>query len=192
MNKRNLIIGGVIVLIIVLAAAAFVGAKLLTGGRLQSGPGGGTVFLSGNGGNHSGPTNFSPKIKPASQLPQSSPDANGIFDHRQDASIFVGTGKVQVQVQAGPNGSVASSSSHDGPTVEVVVTTKTAVYRDTTMEQFSGKDLPSGSPTIQQLLQPGTLDELGQDSMITVWGQKTGNRIIADVLVYTLPDFITK
>jgi hypothetical protein len=192
MKKLSLIIGGAILLVILLAGAAFVGAKLLTGGRLQSGPGGGTVFLSGNGGGHSGPTDFSPKIKPAAQLPQTPPDANGIFDHRQDASIFVGTGKVQVQVQAGPNGSVASSSTHDGPTVEVVVTTKTEVYRDTTMDQFNGKALPNGSPTIQQVLQAGSLDELGQDSMITVWGQKTGNRIIADVLVYTLPDFITK
>ena len=192
MKKLSLIIGGAILLVILLAAAAFVGAKLLTGGSLQSGPGGGTNFISGNGGNHSGPTNFSPKIKPAAQLPLRSPDADGIFDHRQDASIFVGTGKVQVQVQPGPNGSVASSSSHDGPTVEVVVTTKTALYRDTTMDQFNGKALPNGSPTIQQVMQPGTLDELGQGSMITVWGQKTGNRIIADVLVYTLPDFSSK
>jgi hypothetical protein len=60
------------------------------------------------------------------------------------------------------------------------------------MDQFNGKALLNGSPTIQQVVQPGTLDDLGQDSMITVWGQKTGNRIIADVLVYTLPDFSSK
>jgi hypothetical protein len=191
MKKLSLIIGGAIVLVIVLAAAAFVGVKLLTGGNLLSWPGGGTIFLSGNGGNHSGPTDFSPKIKPAAQLPQTPPDANGIFDHRQDNSIFVGTGKVQVQVQPGPNGSVGSSS-HDGPTVEVVVTTKTVVYRDTTMDQFNGKALPNGSPTIQQVVELGTLDELGQGSLVTVWGKKTGDRFIADVLVYTLPDFITK
>ena len=83
-------------------------------------------------------------------------------------------------------------SSHDGPTVEVVVTTKTVVYRDTTMDQFNGKDLPNGNVTLQQVVEPGTLDELGQGSMITVWGKKTGDRLIADVLVYTLPDFSTK
>ncbi len=29
--------------------------------------------------------------------------------------------------------------------------------------------------------------EIGQNSMLTVWGKETGERIIADVLVYTLP-----
>lgn len=189
MKKRGLIITGSIVLVILLAAAAFVGGKLLNGGKLQLGPGGGLVFLSGKNGNRS--VQFSPNIKPAAELPQTQPDANGIFDHRQDNSIFVGTGKVQVSVQAGPNGSVGSAS-HDGPTVEVVVTTKTVVYRDATMDQFNGQALPNGSPTLQQVVKPGTLDELGQGSMLTVWGKKTGDRLIADVLVYTLPDFVTK
>ena len=189
MKKRNLIISGVIVLVVLLATAAFVGGKLLNGGKLPFGPGGGLLSFGGNSGNIR--TNFSPKIKPAAELPQTPADANGIFDHRQDNSLFVGTGKVQVQVQAGPNGSVGSST-HDGPTIEVVVTTRTVVYRDTTMDQFNGQSLPNGSPTIQQVLEPGTLDELGQGSLITVWGRKTGNRLIADVLVYTQPDFVTK
>jgi hypothetical protein len=60
------------------------------------------------------------------------------------------------------------------------------------MDQFSGQDLPSGGPTIQQVVEPGTLDEIGDGSMLTVWGKKTGDRIIADVLVYTQPDFVTK
>jgi hypothetical protein len=188
MKKRNLIIGGVVVLVVLLATAAFVGGKLLNGAQIRLGPDGGLTF---SGGNHSGPTNFSPNIKPAAELPQTPADAIGIFDHRQDNSLFVGTGKVQVQVQAGPNGSVGASS-HSGPTVEVVVTTKTMIYRDTTMDQFNGKALPNGSPTIQQVLEPGTLDEIGQGSMITAWGKKTGDRLIADVLVYTLPDFVTK
>ena len=184
MNKRILTIGGAVVLVVLLAAAAFVGGKLLSGAR----PGGGSVFSNGNNG---GSTNFSPNIKPAAELPQTSAAAEGIFDHRQDNSLFVGTGNVQVQVQPGLNGSVGASS-HSGPTVEVVVTTKTVVYCDTTMDQFNGKALPNGSPTLQQVLEPGTLDELGQGSLITVWGKQTGDRIIADVLVYTKPDFTTK
>jgi hypothetical protein len=189
MKKRTMIIGGAIILVVLLAAA-FVGGKLLNGGKLQLGPGGGLVLSGGNNGGHV-TTNFSPKIKPAAELPHTPPDANGVFDHRQDNSIFVGTGSVQVQVQAGPNGSVGSST-HSGPTVEVVVTTRTLVYRDTTMDQFIDKALPNGSPTIQQTLTAGTLDELGQGSLVTAWGKQTGDRIIADVLVYTLPDFTTK
>lgn len=188
MKKRTLIIGGVIVLVILLATAAFVGGKLMNGAQIRLGPGGGLTF---SGGNHSGPTSFSPKIEPAAGLPQKPADASGIFDHRQDNSIFVGTGKVQVVVQPGPSGSVGSAT-HNGPTVEVVVTTRTVVYRDTTMDQFNGKAFPNGSPTIQQVLEPGTLDELGSGSLVTAWGKKTGDRIIADVLVYTQPDYTTK
>jgi hypothetical protein len=190
MKKRSTIIVGAVVVVVLLATAAFVGGKLLSGGKLQFGPGGGILSIGGNNNGHV-TTNFSPKIKPAVELPQTPPAANGIFDHRQDNSIFVGTGSVQVQVQAGPNGSVGSSS-HSGPTIEVVVTTRTRVFRDTTMDQYNGKTLPNGSPTLQQTVETGTLDELGQGSLVTAWGQKTGDRIIADVLVYTLPDFISK
>ncbi len=78
------------------------------------------------------------------------------------------------------------SSSHTGPTVEVVVTPQTTVYRDVTMRQFN--DHPaSGSIKLQQVVEPSSLDEIGQDSFVTAWGKKTGDRIIADVLVYTLP-----
>jgi hypothetical protein len=189
MKKPILIIGGAIALIVLLVAAAFVGGKLLGGGSLQIGGGGGPISLSSNNGNRS--VQFSPHIKPAAQLPQTQPDASGIFDHRQNNSVFIDTGKVQVQVQPGPNGSVGSST-HSGPTIEVVVTNRTLLYRDATMDQYNGKALPNGSPTIQQVLEPGTLDDLGQGSMLTAWGQKTGNRFIADVLVYTMPDFITK
>lgn len=189
MKKTSLIIGGALVLIVLLVAAAFVGGKLLSGGSFQIGGGGGPISLSSNNGNRS--VQFSPHIKPAAEVPQTQPDASGIFDHRQNNSVFIGTGKVQVQVQPGPNGSVGSAS-HSGPTVEVVVTTQTMLYRDTTMDQYNDKALPNGSPTIQQVLEPGTLDDLGQGSMLTVWGKKTGDRFIADVLVYTMPDFISK
>lgn len=93
-------------------------------------------------------------------------------------------------VQKDQSGNVESSSNASGPVVEVVVTNQTTVYHDTTLEQYNGQ--PPAGEKIQQVLEPGSLDDIGQDSLVTVWGKKTGNRIIADVLVYTSPGFITK
>jgi hypothetical protein len=58
------------------------------------------------------------------------------------------------------------------------------------MRQFDGP-APQGQK-IQQVVEEGTLDEIGENSTITVWGRKTGERLIADVLLYTPPDFIMK
>jgi hypothetical protein len=58
------------------------------------------------------------------------------------------------------------------------------------MKQFNGP--PPQGQKIQQVVEEGSLDEAGQASLITVWGKKTGDRFIAEVLVYSLPAFTTK
>jgi hypothetical protein len=125
-------------------------------------------------------------VQPAQELPQTAPDVNGIFESRQGSSIFVGTGGVTTIVQPGG----APQTSHSGPTMEVIVTNETTIYKDVTMDQFSSP--PPEGQKIQQVVEPGSLEEVGQDSMITVWGRKVGDRIFADVLVYSLPAFMTK
>jgi hypothetical protein len=71
-------------------------------------------------------------------------------------------------------------AGHDGPVVEVVVTHDTLVYCDATRyvpeEAIDGK--------IQQVLEPGSLDEIGAHSIISAWGQERGDRVLADVLIY--------
>ncbi len=186
-SKLPYIIGGVVI-ILLLAGAAFVGGRLLNGQGLP-GLSNGPQVLTGPGGKTSiriGPGD----ILPAKELPQTPADVRGIFDHRQDNSIFVGTGNVQMSVMKDQSGQVHTSASHSGPVVEVVVTTQTTIYHDTTMEQFNGPP-PSGQK-IQQVVEPGSLADVGQSSSITVWGKKSGDRYIADVLVYTSPAFITK
>jgi hypothetical protein len=185
MKKSILIIAGVI-LIVLLAGATFVGARLLNGQGL---PLGGPIFFLGRGEENSVRINAK-DILPAKELPQIPADVRGLFDHRQDNSIFIGTGKVTVSVKAGPSGSVETSSNHDGPVVEVVVISQTKIYRDVTMKQFNGP--PPQGQKLQQVLEEGSLDEVGQASMITVWGKKTGDRFIAEILVYSPPAFITK
>ncbi len=180
MNKRILVISGVAVLVVLLAGAAFVGARLLTGQGL---PGQGS---SQGGAGRRG----SIQTIPAKELPQTPADAQGIFDHRQDNSLFVGTGQVGKVPQTDQRGNVTVSLTHAGPTVEVVVTPRTTVYKDVTMQQYNGRRPPprgSDPVTIQQVVQPGSLDEIVENCQIAAWGNKTGDRIIADVLVYLPP-----
>src|SRR6266487_5531056 len=183
-SRLPYIIGGILV-VLLLAGAAFVGARLLNGQGLpfvSSGDGvGPSLSLGGPGGKM-----VKLDIEPSKELPQTPADVSGLFDHRQDNSIFVGTGRVTMAFKKDPSGKVETSSNHDGPTVEVVVTSQTKIYKDVTMNQFDG--LPPEGQKIQQVVESGSLDEIGQASLITVWGKKTGDRIVADMLVYTSPD----
>ena len=187
-----LIVAGVVVLVVLLAGAAFVGAQLLNGqGLPEVGLGGGQKMMFGQGGK--GGQMVQIQTIPAKELPQQPADAKGLFDHRKDNSFFIGTGQVRMTVMKDQSGKVTSSSSHDGPTVEVVVTPQTTIYQDVTMKQF-GDQPPTSSGTlkVQQVVESGTLDDIGQNSVLTAWGSKTGDRIIAQVLVYTPPPVLIK
>jgi len=186
MKKPTLIIGGIIVLL--LTGAAYVGGRLLNGQGLPWLSLGGQGFFPG--GNSNGVRIDRSDIRPAKELPQTPADVDGIFDHRQDNSIFVGTGNFNVRVQADQSGKVETGSHYDGPLVEVVVTSQTKVYEDVTMQQYNGP--PPDGQKIQQVLEPGSLDSIGESSGVTIWGKKTGDRIIADILVYLSPVFKRK
>ena len=177
MKKRILRIGGIVALALLLAGAAFVGGRLLNGQGLPGVP----VLSLGSRGQ---PVRGG-QLQPAAELPQTPADVDGAFDHRQDQSIFVGTGEVSISTNSRtPDPQI----SHDGPVVEVVVTSQTTIYKDVTMSQYD--TLPEGQ--VQQVLEPGSSDEIGVGSIITVWGRKTGDRFIAEVLVYTVPVIFEK
>jgi hypothetical protein len=177
MKKNIRMIGGIVALVILLVGAAYIGGRLLTGQELPA-AWSGLPFLGG--GDNGQPVRTS--LFKSEELPETDPAAGGVFDHRQDKSIFIGTGRARVGMDE--NGNV--SSQHDGPIVEIVVTTQTVIYKDVTMRQYDGP--PPDGQEIQQVVEAGTLDEIGQGSFITVWGRKTGDRFIADVLVYSSPN----
>ena len=182
-----------VVLALVLAAAAFLGGRYLQMGPTALGGGNGGLFLSSNGpGGQVGREIGKNDIIPAPELPKTAADARGIFVRRQNNSFFIGTGKVQLQVKKeanNPNSTPQAASSYDGPVVEVVVTANTKIYRDDTFQNI--KDLSSNGTKIQQKVVPGSLDEIGQNSAINAWGKKTGDRLIADVLLYNNPIIMT-
>ncbi len=179
MKKRILSMGGIVVLVLLLAGAAFVGGQLLNGQGL---PG---LWTAGGSG---GMNKININVQPAKELPQTPADARGLFDHRQDNSLFVGPDPVHMGVSV--RRLLQTPSSHTGPMVEVVVSPQTIVYKDVTMQQFNGQ--PTSSEKIQQVVERGLIEEIGEGSMITAWGKKTGDRIIADVLVYSPPPVMNK
>jgi hypothetical protein len=186
-NKKLFIILGAVVLVV--GAAAFVAGRMLNQGV---GPMGfGLPFGRGNG-----PTTVSVQMEPAEELPKTKPDVIGQFSERQDNTIIVSS----FSTEAGGGGVVISVSKDDGdedggeevagspmnnagPKVEVVVTSETILYKDTTEPPAPS----GGNQTIQQTVGEGTLDDLTSDSFISVWGRKSGDRIIADVVLYSQP-----
>jgi hypothetical protein len=185
-NKKYFIFFAVI---LVVAAAAFVGGRMLNG---QIGASLGFLpFLGGQDGMMAS----SIELLPAAELPTARPDITGSFAERKDNSIFVqafsmdGTTSSMSGGSTGAVVAVGSAPTNDGPKVEVVVTNETKIYRDST--DF-GKPQPGKNTTIQQTVEPGSLDDLHAQTMVTVWGRKNGDRIIADVLSYSVPVMIQK
>ncbi len=175
MKRMSMIGGGIVVLVALLASAAFIGGQLLTargqGLPAPGGPAGGKQQVVAIA-----------HLLPAKELPQTPADARGLFDHRNDNSIFINTGKTNITVS---DGKVTTSGGDTGPIVEVVVSPRIPVYHDVTDKQFDAQR--TGDGNVQQVLEPGSLDEIQQYSLITVWGARTGDRISADVVVYALP-----
>ena len=175
--KRSIwIAGGVVLVVLLLAGAAFVGGRLLNRQEQASGGSGSRMMVrTDNGG-----TMSSFEIEPSDELPPSFPDAAGIFLRREDNSLIIGTGNVEMH--ASDDGEVGSS--HSGPEVEVVVTHDTTIYCDETTLQFREA---SEDGKIQQVLGPGSIEEIGANNAISVWGEQRGDRLFAEVLVYTAP-----
>ena len=139
------------------------------------------------------------KVEPAPELPTTEPEVLGLFAERQDNTLFVqtfsmdqGGGGVVISSSADGGGeqSVAGSpiDTNSGPKVEVVITSDTIIYRETT--EMSGP--PSGNETVQQTVEESTLDQLTTKSFVTVWGRKSADRVIADVLFYSNPVMIKR
>ena len=97
------------------------------------------------------------------------------------------TGKGGVVVQISVGGAVAGSPlDNSGPKVEVVTTGETVIYIETT--EFDGSPPSSGETlVIQQTVAEGSLDDLTSQSFVTVWGRKSGDRVIAEILFIINP-----
>ena len=175
-NIKRYVILGVVVLLV--GAAAFIAGRMLNSGVGPIGFFGGPMgdanvnFISIN------------DITPAPELPTIPSEITGIFIERKDNTVIVQL----VSFDAGVGG-IAGDSPSSGPTVEVVISGNTTIYRETTefSRPVAGEDF-----FVQQTVEESTLDDMGLQTMITVWGRRSGDRVIADILFYSNPLMLKK
>lgn len=174
--RRAKLIVAIVALVLLLAGAAFVGGRLLNQTAGQSGSN--AEVLAGG---RSGQQGASWEIVPAEGLPHDEPVAMGLFAERKDNSIFVTIGD-RFTVDVDRNGTVNAQTNGNGDKLEIVITTNTTLYKS-----VMPNDMPSGGGKVQQQLAPGALDELGAASIVSVWGERRGDRVLATILVYEQP-----
>ena len=134
------------------------------------------------------------EVNPAPELPTTKADVTGLFVERKDNSIFVSAismeagGKgIVLQVDGGGAGDGEPSVSGpkaDGPKKEIVITNETTIYLENT---DLGEPKPGEHKVIQQTVTEGSLDDFTSQSFVTVWGRKSGDRIIAEVVFISNP-----
>jgi hypothetical protein len=176
-SRRTKWIVGAVALIVLLAAAAYVGGRLLTPSGSQGGLVPGSVALDDAQADR-------PEYVPASELPASDPDAIGPFVERQDNSLFVAT-RSKFMILTNKDGSVRTEGVDSGQRLEVVVTTDTTFYKDVTGEQFVNNAAAPNNGEVRQAVVAGALNEIGSNSIVSAWGERRGDRVVARVVVYT-------
>ncbi len=183
--KRTTWIIGAAALVVLLVAAAFVGGQLLnTEAVAGASP---LQAVAGQSGAESGSAaqgmrTFDMEMESAKEIPQTEPDVTGLLARRGDKSLFITTGNVVMAVGINPDGTLSVQGSADGPEVEVVIPHTAQIYVDTTEFAFAGDG------KINQTVEPGSVDEIGKNSMISVWGERRGDRVIAHTVLYTAAD----
>ncbi len=185
-----------IVLIFLLSGAALVGGKLLGKHRLSSDVEGGNYIQ-------------------AEGLPVGSPEMTGMVKEvGEDGGIFAqefsmndtmgldgGSGGMVVMQGVSSDGAESAlggevevsqtivGAETDGPMLEVVVRPDTQIYKDVTpaieINVSSGGDEMPVIPDIQQEIAPGKVSEITEGSILNVWGERRGDRIIADFILFT-------
>jgi len=172
MKHTILTVGSVVVVVLLLAGAAFVGARMLSGQNQRNEGSDSNYIISDSGGTKA----F--KIVPAAELPTAFSDINGLFLRREDNLIIVGTGQVRVTMQSGQ-----VAGSHNGPEAEVVITHGTLIYCDKT--DLRTDAIEDGK--LQQVVEPGSLEDIEKYSFTSAWGEKRGDRLFATVFLYKIP-----
>jgi hypothetical protein len=176
-SNNGLMIGGGIVLLLLLAAAFMGGQMLAPKGETAVSPQNPTQaneiadLTSPDGGQ----TFSAPKPQAAAGLPSTPPETTGLFLERTDDTLRVGTGSVTAMISTDPD--AVPEFSYDGIAMDILVTNQTQLYEDVTEYTF-------GQTAVQQeLIQLENLNDLQENTILQVWGQRDGDRIIADVII---------
>ncbi len=183
-------IGVIGIVVALLAGGAYTAVQLLAEPQPETAvAGGGRVMQSVQVGNDGVAVSVQTTILPAPELPQESAAAFGIVLGRQDDTLKIGTGDVELAVEVQVDAATGQEQtsvvpSTNGPELEVVLTRDTRLYRDVT---DLGSQMPDGSGevTITQAVRPVThAGQIENQMEVQVWGERRGDRIIATVLVF--------
>lgn len=190
-SRRQMLRWGLAAAVVALAGMVNGGCMMQPVQTAQSSGGGRVVQIGGGSG---APQMFELKgarVTPAPGLPTGEPDVIGLYLRREDQSIFLGTGEIQMRVTLSEGGQQpAAEASASGPTVEVVVNRNTEIYMDVTEISLEAR---RDGLEVQQLVEPldslnTLLESVNKTDTLTVWGNRSGDRIIARVIVYRPAD----
>ena len=170
---RNIILA--VLAVALLAAAAFVGGSLLREGQIASEKG-----------------DF--QIVAAEGLPETPFELIGWVISQEGNSLFVqAEGMNEALGLIGEKGGVDKKASNENtsPPIELVITHETEFFRDSTWDPYisgeADKSTVVSAGEIQQEIVPGSANEVGPGSTVTIWGERNGDRIVADFILYSLP-----
>jgi len=158
--RRWLYILGAGALVVLLVGAAFVGGRLLSQRRL--------VRTSGPGVVH---------IKQAAELPHEPPAAVGPVQKVEGKTITLETAAGgSAVIYFGPEG--VEKKEGEWKQIEVVVTQETKIYKGVPL---SPEEMKKGGE-FQMKVEEATLADVKIGDHIEVWGEESGERIIAEVI----------
>jgi hypothetical protein len=192
MKRKNvwIALGAGLVLLAILAAGAYTAVRLLAQPEQPAAvESGGVRVMQSVVDDGNGPVSVRTTFLPAPELPAEPSAASGVVVSRQDNSVILGTGNIDVtvEVQIDPDTGQETRSvipRTDGPELEIIIGPDTVLYRDVT--DFEA-DMPteSGERVVQQVVRPaGSADEIEPQMEMSVWGERRGDRVIADVVVF--------
>lgn len=178
--RKTIFIGALVMVgVAVLAGAAFLGARLLSPGRVTNSPNGNNgEIIAGRGPGR----NITIERKPAEELPDRRPDINGEVTEVKGNSLMV-TPVSDIRVIVNKDGETSKDVEYMGAATEVVVTQETQVYLDVTNREHDLDKATGESMVIEQELEDADLSQIGVGGIITVWGYKRGDRLIAETVV---------
>ena len=129
---------------------------------------------------------------PAMEVPQTKPDAFGVLLSVDGDEVTIGTGSIMMELEVtqlkGEEPDRKVVLSNDGTEVKVVLTQDTMLFREDT--EMPGEDMgdavfQSGRIVIQQIVSSvDTIDGLGKNIEVQVWGAERDGVLVAEVLVY--------
>jgi len=180
-SKKWWIIGGIAVVLLLAVGALFGGMWMV----------GQATGLSQMGNVEA----FNATLVQLEETPNEAPSFAGAVKSVQDNSIFVATINTTGAFGHGPGATMS-----EGPTVEVVVDRDTEILADVTALDFDFSNITEGNimqaaeseafaESTKRVIEEGVLEDIEPNSMIWIWGERNGDRINADAVLYLVLPF---